>query len=86
VKIPARSNHYIQGISCIKEVTVVISYEEEEKEEKEFREKYGHVLSYTNKRCINCGRMRVELWSSGKRICEKCHMNQDTKEYEPVKY
>ena len=64
----------------------MISYEEEEKEQKEFEEKYGHVLHYTSDRCKGCGRVRVELWSSGKKICEKCHINQDTLEYEPVRY
>ena len=61
-------------------------YEEEEKESKEFEEKYGHVLHYLSEPCKNCGRVRVELWFSGKKICEKCHFNQDTNEYEPVRY
>lgn len=39
-------------------------------------------LRFTDKDCINCGRNRVEISISGKRVCEKCHMNQDTKKYE----
>ena len=33
----------------------------------------GECLGYTDDECPNCGRMRVELWGDGKRICEKCH-------------
>lgn len=36
---------------------------------------------YTGENCINCGRNRVEK-SNKRRVCEKCHMNQDTGEYE----
>lgn len=58
--------------------------EEFDKEQREFEEKYGHILHYTADKCKGCGRVRVELWSSGKRICEKCYLNQDTLEYEPL--
>lgn len=61
-------------------------YEEQEKELKEFEQKYGTPLKYTDDNCIGCGRARVELWSSGKRICEKCHLDQDTKENVQVLY
>ena len=64
----------------------MISYEEEEKEQKEFDEKYGSFVKYTGEACKGCGRVRVELWTSGKRICEKCYLNQDTGEYEPLWY
>lgn len=33
----------------------------------------GKCLGYTPEECPNCGRVRVERWSCGKRICEKCH-------------
>lgn len=33
----------------------------------------GECLEYTDEECPNCGRMRVERWSSGKHICEKCY-------------
>lgn len=33
----------------------------------------GKCLGYTHEECPNCGRVRVERWSCGKRICEKCH-------------
>ena len=32
----------------------------------------GNYLGYANKDCPNCGRHRVESWSSGIEICEKC--------------
>lgn len=35
--------------------------------------KLGYWLDYTGDECPNCGRIRVILCSSGKRICEKCH-------------
>lgn len=35
--------------------------------------KIGEWLGYTDYECPNCGRMRVESWSCGKHICEKCH-------------
>ena len=34
--------------------------------------KLGNLLGYTGEQCPNCGRFRVEKWSCGKRICEKC--------------
>jgi hypothetical protein len=61
-------------------------YEDREKEQKEFEQKYGTPLKYMADNCVGCGRVRVELWSSGKRICEKCHLDQDTKEYIQVLY
>ncbi|WP_416149483.1 TFIIB-type zinc finger domain-containing protein [Salipaludibacillus sp. HK11] len=36
---------------------------------------------YVSDECKNCGRVRVEL-IDGKKICEKCHFNQDTNDYE----
>lgn len=33
----------------------------------------GKCLGYTPEECPNCGHVRVERWSCGKRICEKCH-------------
>lgn len=35
--------------------------------------KRGELIGYTGEPCPNCGRTRVEKWSCGKRICEKCH-------------
>ncbi len=42
----------------------------------------GKWVGYTAKECIECGRLRVDLWENGEKICEKCNMNQETKEYE----
>ena len=33
----------------------------------------GKLIGYTADECPNCGRYRVEEWSCGKRVCEKCH-------------
>lgn len=32
----------------------------------------GRNLGYVSEPCPNCGRVRVEKYSSGKHICEKC--------------
>ncbi|MFS8189500.1 hypothetical protein ACMG4J_22590 [Rossellomorea marisflavi] len=41
----------------------------------------GKWVGYTDNECIECGRLRVELWENGDEICEKCNMSQETKEY-----
>ena len=33
-----------------------------------------------------CGRMRVEKWTTGDRICEKCKWNIDKEKYERFNY
>lgn len=38
-------------------------------------------LGYSDKECINCGRLRVEKYSNGTEICEKCNFEQNKKEY-----
>ena len=38
-------------------------------------------LGYSDKECINCGRLRVERYSDGTEICEKCNFDQNKKEY-----
>lgn len=43
--------------------------------------KLGECLDYTGEECPNCGRVRVEMWSCGKRICEKCHWCIEDEEY-----
>lgn len=43
--------------------------------------KLGECLGYTDEECPNCGRMRVEKWSCGKRICEKCHWCIEDKKF-----
>ena len=35
--------------------------------------KLGELIGYIGEACPNCGRVRVEKWSCGKCICEKCH-------------
>lgn len=32
----------------------------------------GNLIGYVSTQCPNCGRIRVEEWSCGKHICEKC--------------
>ena len=51
-----------------------------------FWEKLGKNLGYTDKECINCGRLRVEEYSSGNEICEKCGFEQNTKQYYQNEY
>lgn len=41
-----------------------------------------YPLKYTGEDCPNCGRLRVERWTNGNRICEKCNWNLDKKKYE----
>ena len=33
----------------------------------------GELLGYIGEPCPNCGRLRVERWTCGKDICEKCN-------------
>lgn len=40
------------------------------------------ALCYVAQECINCLRCRVEKYSDGSLICEKCHYNQETKKFE----
>lgn len=41
----------------------------------------GELIGYTGEACPNCGRVRVESWTCGKRICEKCHWCIEDNEY-----
>jgi hypothetical protein len=34
------------------------------------------LIGYTGDECKNCGRVRVELWENGDKVCEKCNWNQ----------
>lgn len=43
----------------------------------------GELIGYTNDDCVSCGRMRVEKYECGALICEKCNVNQVTKQYDP---
>ena len=51
-----------------------------------FWQKLGENLGYTDKECINCGRLRVEKYSSGNEVCEKCGFEQNTKQYYQNEY
>lgn len=44
--------------------------------------KLGELIDYTGEACPNYGRVRVELWTCGKRICEKCHWCIEDEAYE----
>lgn len=39
------------------------------------------LIGYTGEPCTHCGRMRVEEYKSGTKVCEKCNWNQDTNNY-----
>ena len=41
----------------------------------------GEYLGYTGEPCPNCGRVRVEEYSGGKHICEKCNWCVEDEEY-----
>lgn len=53
---------YMKGFKPAKPV-----WEEEEENE------LGYCKGYIADPCPKCGRVRVEAWSCGKHICEKCH-------------
>ena len=59
---------------------------EENKRITNFWQKLGENLGYTDKECINCGRLRVEKYSSGNEVCEKCGFEQNTKQYYQNEY
>lgn len=59
----------------------MFDYEEEEQAEKDFWDKMGKNEGYIDKVCPKCGRWRVEKWSCGKEICEKCHWDLNENEY-----
>ena len=44
-------------------------------------ENLGEFLGYIAKPCSRCGRMRVEEYSGGKHICEKCNWCEEDKAY-----
>lgn len=46
--------------------------DEIEENRKKFYEEMGEIVGYLDLACPNCGRHRVEHWSGGKDICEKC--------------
>lgn len=60
--------------------------DEENERRRKFYEKLGENLGYIDKECINCGRLRVEKYSSGNEICEKCGFEQNTKQYYENEY
>lgn len=41
----------------------------------------GEYLGYDSEPCPNCGSVRVEKYSCGKHICEKCHWCIEDKGY-----
>ena len=41
----------------------------------------GKCLGYVAEPCPNCGRVRVEAYSGGKHICEKCSWCVEDEEY-----
>lgn len=59
---------------------------EENERIRKFYETLGNNLGYIDKECINCGRLRVEKYSSGNEVCEKCGFEQNTKQYYENKY
>jgi len=56
--------------------------EENDRKEREQREAYHPAESGYCGECENCHRQRVELCNNGKRICEKCHWDQEAHAYD----
>lgn len=46
----------------------------------------GKLIGYSGEECKKCGRVRVELFENGDKICEKCGWNEVKEEYEPRNY
>lgn len=46
-----------------------------------YYEKKGEIIKYLSEPCINCGRIRVELYTSGSKICEKCGFDQEKNDF-----
>lgn len=42
------------------------------------------VMYYVEGSCTNCGRVRVEAYTNGDLICEKCSFNQLTEQFEDL--
>ncbi len=59
--------------------------EQSDREDEKRRKAYTPTSKgYTGENCNNkdCGRNRVIPYANGKRICEKCHWDQDAHEYD----
>ena len=39
-------------------------------------------IKYIYKECNNCGRYRIEIYADGRKVCEKCHYNQEEKKFD----
>ena len=39
-------------------------------------------VEYIDEECVSCGRYRVEMYTDGRKVCEKCHYNQETNEFD----
>ena len=50
----------------------MIGHEDDEEREMLYQ-RLGYPVKYVPYSCPKCGRQRVELWSSGRHICQKCH-------------
>lgn len=42
-----------------------------------------YTVRYIPVKCLYCGRTRVELWTDGKHICQKCGRDLETGEIDP---
>lgn len=57
-------------------------FEGEEIRYSKFLNRLGTYEGYDCEECKNCGRQRVEMYSNGSRICEKCGYDQDEDDYD----
>lgn len=59
-------------------------WEEEAKEIEEYEKSLGEYVGYDEEVCKKCGRQRVEVYSSGRKICEKCHYDRELEEFDYI--
>lgn len=58
------------------------TWDEEIRQIKEYWDAKGECLGYDGTQCPKCKRVRVEKYSKGERICEKCNWNKTLQKYE----
>ena len=66
--------------------SIDLMWEQEEQRRNKYFKTLGNYLGYDSKKCISCGRFRVNIFDNGNRVCEKCGTDQKTGEYYYNKY
>ena len=55
-------------------------WKDEEERRNNFFKTLGEYKGYYGEKCIECGRYRVQVFSNGNLVCEKCGTDQKTKQ------